>query len=70
VKLVFVTEVSLEIAMGQKCLWTERTVVSSRELTKELMEVKVVKRRCDELAVFAVEEGKVAMVHPADMGCL
>jgi hypothetical protein len=70
VKLVFVSDVSLEIAAGWECFWAERAVVPSRESTKELMEVEVTKRRCDELPISAVEEGEVAVVHPAVMECL
>jgi hypothetical protein len=45
-------------------------VVLLRELTEELMEVEVTKHRHDELAIFAVEEGKIAVVHPVIMECL
>jgi hypothetical protein len=54
VKLVFVSEVSLEITVGWKCFRAERAAVPSRESAEESMEVEIVKHRCDELAVSAV----------------
>jgi hypothetical protein len=70
VKLVFVSEVSFEIAAGRECFRAERTAVPLRESTKELMEVEMAKRSCDELTISTVEEGEVTVVHPAAMGCL
>jgi hypothetical protein len=69
-KLVLVSEVSLKVATGWECLRAKRAVVLLRELTEELMEVEVTKHRHDELAIFAVEEGKIAVVHPVIMECL
>jgi hypothetical protein len=63
VKFMFVGETPLGVAMGGEHFWTEGTAMVSRESTEELMECGV-----SEVAVAAVEEGKVAMVHTRCMG--
>jgi hypothetical protein len=63
-EVVFVGEVPFKVATSCECLWAKRAAVSLRELTEKLVEVEVTKRRCDELAISAAEEGKVTVVHP------
>jgi hypothetical protein len=62
-KLVFVREVVLEVAVGSECFWAEGTPVASRELTKETVEVELTERRSGVSTALTMKEGKVARVH-------
>jgi hypothetical protein len=69
VEFVLVGEMPFKIAASGECSWTERAVVLLRQSTEKLVEVKVSEHGGGELTIFAVEKGKVAVVHPDAMEC-
>jgi hypothetical protein len=64
VEFMLESEMPFEVAMGSKCFWAERTVVASRKMAEEPVEVKVTECGHGELTVSAAERREVAHVYP------